>query len=474
MLFYAFRASNPLQNQAFFAPEMKGEYDWSTRCGIGGTEEENKTNDETKEVCIIDKETMTRLRDKLRPRLIDYLDREQIPYDARTLIRCPHCGEQATAYDDGTWYCNGFTGCQRRGDVVDYAMTVQGKGETDVIRYLCRMFGLKITELEFVTSDEVMDMEFTEPVFVVDGLIPRGLSLFCGQSKIGKSWLALWLAHHVSTGQAVWGFPVRQCEVMYLCLEDTLDRLQRRLVEVTGGESGRIYLATQAEIMGSGLEEQLVNSLTGHPDVGLVIIDTLQKIRELKSEQCSYAGDYNAMSRLKTIADRFGVAVLAVHHTRKANSVDPFQRVSGTTGLMGSADSTFVLLKDERAGSELKLFGTGRDVRDLELGLQFRHNPVDWVLTESSVGQFRPSRDRELKAIAAFVAGAHSWEGTATALTERLAAADPALLLAPNAVTRILNAAGGLTEKQYGFTCCPRRDGNTKLLQLSVAGRPVS
>ena len=75
----------------------------------------------------------------------------------------------------------------------------------------------------------------------------------------------------ISTGQAVWGFPVRQCEVMYLCLEDTLDRLQRRLVEVTGGESGRIYLATQAEIMGSGLEEQLVNFLTGHPEVGLVI-----------------------------------------------------------------------------------------------------------------------------------------------------------------------------------------------------------
>ena len=201
---------------------MKGEYDWSTRCGIGGTEEENKTNDGKKEVCIIDKETMTRLRDKPRPKLIEYLDREQIPYDARTLIRCPHCGEQATAYDDGTWYCNGFTGCRQRGDVVDYAMTVQGKEEPDVLRYLARMFGIKITELEFVTSDEVMDMEFSAPVFVVDQLIPRGLSLFCGQSKIGKSWLALWLAHRISTGQAVWGFPVRQCEVMYLCLEDEL------------------------------------------------------------------------------------------------------------------------------------------------------------------------------------------------------------------------------------------------------------
>ena len=75
---------------------------------------------------------------------------------------------------------------------------------------------------------------------------------------------------------------------------------------------------------------------------------------------------------------------------------------------------------------------------------------------------------------AAFISAAKSWEGTATALTECLAAADPALLLAPNAVTRILNAAGGLTEKQYGFSCRPRRDGNTKLLQLSAAKGPVS
>ena len=59
-------------------------------------------------------------------------------------------------------------------------------------------------------------------------------------------------------------------------------------------------------------------------------------------------------------------------------------------------------------------------------------------------------------------------------MSKCLAAADPALLLAPNAVTRILNAAGGVLEKQYGFTYCPRRDGNTKLLQLSAVKGPVS
>ena len=116
----------------------------------------------------MEQETIMKLRRKLKPRLIDYLEMEQILYDAPTLIRCPCCGEQATAYESGEWFCNSFTGCKRTGDVVDYAMAVQQKEAPDVIRYLCRMFGIKITELDFVTSDEVMDMEFREPVFIVN------------------------------------------------------------------------------------------------------------------------------------------------------------------------------------------------------------------------------------------------------------------------------------------------------------------
>ena len=96
----------------------------------------------------------------------------------------------------------------------------------------------------------------------------------------------------------------------------------------------------------------------------MIIIDTLQKIRELGSEKGSCAGAYNAMTRLKSIADRFGIVVMAIHHTRKAKSSDPFQMVSGTTGLMGCADNTFVMCKDDRASNHTKLFGTGRNIRD--------------------------------------------------------------------------------------------------------------
>ena len=417
----------------------------------------------------MDKEAAAKLREQLKPHLKEYLKNGSIAFYPPALTVCPHCGGQAGINDDGIWLCPTLTGCGASGDVVDYVMENLQLPETEAIRFLCQMFGVKITELDYVTSEEVMDMEFHEPVFLVDDLLSKGLTLFVGTSKIGKSWLALWLSHRISMGQTVWSFASRQCEVMYLCLEDTLDRLQRRLIEITGGETGTIYLATHAEIMGNGLEEQLTGFLTKHPKVGLIIIDTLQKIRELGSEKGGYAGDYNAMTRLKSIADRFGITILTIHHTRKAKSSDPFQMVSGTTGLMGCADNTFVMLKDDRASDRVKLFGTGRDIRDMELDLCFRKSPMDWTLEDSSVGSFKPARDRELCQIAAFVRKQQSWEGTASDLAAALTAHDSDFEIKPNALVRILNANSSMLKEHYGFQYQTKRVGNVKLLHLQAA-----
>lgn len=419
----------------------------------------------------MDKEAAAKLREQLKPHLKDYLKNGNIAFYPPALTVCPHCGGQAGINEDGTWLCPTLIGCGASGDVVDYAMENLQLPETEAIRFLCQMFGIKITELDYVTSEEVMDMEFREPVFLVDGLLSKGLTLFVGTSKIGKSWLALWLSHQISMGKPVWSFASRQCEVMYLCLEDTLDRLQRRLIEVTGGETGTIYLATHAEIMGNGLEEQLTGFLTRHPKVGLIIIDTLQKIRELGSEKGGYAGDYNAMTRLKSIADRFGITILTIHHTRKAKSSDPFQMVSGTTGLMGCADNTFVMLKDDRASDRVKLFGTGRDLRDMELDLCFRKNPMDWTLEDSSVGSFKPARDRELCQVAAFIREKQTWEGTASDLVAALTARESDFEVKPNALVRILNANRSLLPEHYSLQYQSKRIGNAKLLILQTTSQ---
>ena len=95
--------------------------------------------------------------------------------------------------------------------------------------------------------------------------------------------------------------------------------------------------------MGKGFEQQIGNFLTAHPNVGFVIVDTLQRIRQMKTEGYSYGGDYEVMTSLKTIADRFNITILVVHHTRKEDSDDSFNKISGTNGLLGCADGAMVL-----------------------------------------------------------------------------------------------------------------------------------
>ena len=53
-------------------------------------------------------------------------------------------------------------------------------------------------KLNMVDADTLLYQPLDKPHFVVDGLIPTGLILFCGSQKIGKSWLMLKLCLCVS------------------------------------------------------------------------------------------------------------------------------------------------------------------------------------------------------------------------------------------------------------------------------------
>lgn len=309
------------------------------------------------------------LRVTLKPRLTDFLKADNIPFDPPALSVCPHCHENSSIMGGIVWFCRR---CQKDGDIVDYVMANNNfQSEEEAIRYLCRLLRVKNTHLDLYSADDIMDMQFTEPGFIVDKLLTKGLSILAGPSKSGKSWLALWLAHCVSVGQPVWDFKTSPGTVLYMCLEDSLERVQRRLVDVTGGETGNILIATEAEMIGNGFEEQIISAVAENPGINFIIIDTLQKIRDMKADKYSYSGDYNTMTTLKKLADRFRIPILLIHHTRKEPSQGPFDMVSGTTGLMGCADAAFVMLKPNRMQDLATLDCTGRDIEDMHFDLRF-------------------------------------------------------------------------------------------------------
>ena len=104
--------------------------------------------------------------------------------------------------------------------------------------------------------------------------------------------------------------------------------------------------------------------VTNHKDARLIIIDTLQKVREVGGDKFSYASDYEIVTKLKAFSDHYGICFLVVHHTRKMESSDSFDMISGTNGLLGAADGAFVMQKEKRTDNKAVLEVAGRDQQD--------------------------------------------------------------------------------------------------------------
>lgn len=272
--------------------------------------------------------------------------------------------------------------------------------------------------LETMDANWLIQQPRTEPLWVVEGLIPMGLHLLTGAPKIGKSWLVLELALCVSSGRPFWGYATRRCGVLYLALEDTPSRIQGRIWQLSDTASEHLYFALNAHGIADGLTDQLGDFVEGHDGTGLVIIDTLQKVRT-PSRDNAYAADYNDVSVLKTFADANELAVLVVHHTRKMGDADVFNTVSGTTGITGSADSTFVLALQSRCSENATLSVTGRDIEFQELKL--RRHDCQWELIEKTSLEELEERevpDCVLRVLDFMEARQTAWEGTASRLME--------------------------------------------------------
>ena len=220
-------------------------------------------------------------------------------------------------------------------------------------------------------------------LFRSEGLVYAGTYLFVGAPKVGKSFFIAQLGYHVSRGIPLWDYPVRKGTVLYLALEDDYARLQKRLSRMFGLDStDSFYFATRSKSLNEGLEEQLTRFVKEHMDARLIIIDTLQKVREVSGDKFSYASDYDIVTKLKHFSDTHGICLLVVHHTRKLESSDSFDMISGTNGLLGAADGAFVMQKEKRTGNRAFLEVAGRDQQEQRLLLDFNRELCQWELVK--------------------------------------------------------------------------------------------
>jgi RecA-family ATPase len=247
---------------------------------------------------------------------------------------------------------------------------------------------------ETFTAAQLQKMTFPPISWIVPNIIPaEGVVLLCSKPKFGKSWLAYDLCIACTMDRFTLGtIKPAQGDVLYLALEDSKRRLQRRMTKllpsfgVTWSE--KLTLKTEwRRLHEEGLEDlhawyAHTKGQGGKPI--LVVIDVLAKVRKPVGKQQLYEADYAALADLAKLTNELGLAILVLHHTRKLVADDLMETVSGSYGMSGAVD-TILVMATKASGTVLDI--RGRDVEPAELAVEFNKQSCRWrVLGNATEG----------------------------------------------------------------------------------------
>ena len=250
---------------------------------------------------------------------------------------------------------------------------------------------------EVESGTDLLNRYIAPAKYYVEGMVTTGMGLVVAPPKFGKSWFALDLAISVATGTEFFGKKTRQAGVLYYALEDNDRRLQTRLSEVAGDRKNldHFYHIEEAPSIENGLFDDIENNLMEHPEIELIVIDTLQKVRgSAKKTEGAYGYDYRETGEIQRFAFDHELSILLVHHTRKI--IDPNDlvgNVSGTNGVAGAADYVFGMSKKKWNDEQAKLELTGRDVEPQSYIMVFNNHRWECLGKEREVIESKERTD---------------------------------------------------------------------------------
>ncbi|MCQ2601278.1 MAG: AAA family ATPase [Treponema sp.] len=260
-------------------------------------------------------------------------------------------------------------------------------------------------DFDFITNaDKIMNTDYPPTPFIVKDLIPgKGLVIFAGPSKAGKSLFITQMLNAVTSNSTSFiGFEVSlKGPVLYLALEDTEPRLKDRFVKqnLVPNENFRIGFKWS-------LDEKAIcdldDYLTENPEIILVVIDTKAKICKEQGTQISYQSEYNFMGMIKSVADKHEICILLVTHLRKRPSQeDVFNEINGTSAIMGAAD-TIMILKRPRNQNRGILSLTSRDFQERDEEIYLNYETLTWHSqgeSTAAIPNMTPERQQILSAL---------------------------------------------------------------------------
>lgn len=230
--------------------------------------------------------------------------------------------------------------------------------------------------------NDLMRMELPPTRWILDGVIPEGLTLLGAKAKKGKTTFMMYVGLSVvQDAPALGSLATERCDVLYLALEDNPRRIQRRINRMLQGEPAPagFAIAYQWPTLDDGGIEALRAYKDEHPAIGLVVIDTLEHIRPPRRNGGGYADDYASVRDLQRLASDLRIAIVVLHHLTKQGRSDPFDEINATMGLMASVDNMLVMR--DGAESIVELHRRGREYDDTTpLALQGDEASLSWRL----------------------------------------------------------------------------------------------
>lgn len=275
---------------------------------------------------------------------------------------------------------------------------------------------------------DLMTQHFVPTEFLVNGILPLGLTLLASPPKFGKSWFSLLLCLAVAKGTPFLGLGTTKSDVLYLDLEDGDADLQERIKKLNMGEeapAGLLY-STEAPTLADGLLDTLNQTLSSNPSIKLIVIDTLGVVLGAQnSDSNQFAQEYALYGSLKKVANAHSIALLVIHHLRKTgDDNNPFNRIYGGVATQAALDTMMVLEKDTHASDSAHLHVSGRRCPQQDFVLSFDADTCIWSMVGNSAEadeKFHRNQYERSEAVVtikeAVASGNGSWSGSMSDLS---------------------------------------------------------
>ena len=324
-----------------------------------------------------------------------------------------------------------------------------------------------------VTAAELNEMDIPPIEWLIEKILPVGLSMIGAPSKYFKSYMALAICIAICNGCKFLNFDCTKHACLYLDLESTKRRPKNRLKQILKGNPypDNLYVITGTDDIGrigEGFETQIEYQLKEHPEIKLIIVDVFQMIRQpSKRNQSGYDRDYDDFKVLKRIADIHNIGLMLIHHTRKMRDPsDVFNELSGSVGVMGALDCAWVITKDNRYADEGTLHITGRDMETAKLKIRFNKKSFQWeyIGTEEEIESQRLMEEYEQSPTVGTIRklvkqGGGHWEGSASDIVDASKYLGCQIYDDVRKVGSLINKYEGLLVFADGIACVMKRTG---------------